>query len=927
MRQMFTYFLLSLALLSKANSLLLDDFERGGKWRFSNGPEFPGAAGSFTVAQEGAHTGKGGGTLAFDFTKGGNYVQASISIPDDIQAKGFEFFVRKACKNTVTIRVTDSESQTFQKSFNISHDGWQKVRVTLGNWAAYWGGRGDGIFRGRPIEFGILVENDAAIKTGRIFFDDVRVIVGDQESLTNTSIYTVSDFSSGWSLTTVGDGSGSTFRSPRLHFDFGRGAKEIGIRNEVALMGSPQEIRLTVSSRVRGPQVVIRLHSHFQVFEKVVGELEDTGLQTLSIPLAGMKNWQHFGGENDGIVRWPLRLVNVSLRQGNGPQSGDVEFISIRAMTSVTTDSAITLVPNTQRKGRDIQFECEVTNLASKVSTGMLHWTITTYDGETLREGRFPLNIHPGATVRFRQSVPQGKHPFLECQFQYITDTFAYGPVSVCSVLERFDLPLARESLHTGEVTSVNSIFGMGLYLYRYPSTAEGFIQMERAARMAAKAGVKWSREEFGWARIEPSRGIFNWDFYDRMVEIAERQGIQIYGLISYWSSWTKPNTPEGIRDYAQFCKALVSRYKGRIKHWEVWNEPNIFFWTGPREMYADLLKAAYTAIKEVDPQAQVLGCSTSGIDINFIEMVMERGAPFDALTIHPYRRILDEEGFIQELQDVHKLTGKKDGRPTPVWITEIGWTTDIPHGVSEREQASLLARTYICAVVSGVVASVSWYDFRDDGDCSFYGEHRHGIVRNGDLSPKPAYRALWTVTSFINGKRLVGRMNLGKGILAYKFSDGKRDTLVIWCTDRSTVLSLSLSGESLVLCDLMGTAKALKAGKSLAVLRPNDPVFISGERLAVSNVKTLFIDFDSGGVPDGWIRVNLESAKAMPEIRFGVSCPSGWKVSRKEDGFDIYVGKTTLGMVYQVTLKVIQGSTTFRVPIQVRITPSTLEI
>lgn len=927
MREMLACFLLTLALLTKANSLLLDDFERGEKWRFSNGPEFPGAAGSFTAGLEGAHAGKLGGILAFDFTKGGNYVQASIRIPDDIQAKGFEFFVRKTCKNTVTIRVTDSESQTFQKSFNVAHDGWQKVRVTLGNWAGYWGGRGDGVFRGRPTEFGILVENDAAIKTGTIFFDDVNAILGDQESLTTTSTYTVTDFSSGWSLATVGDGGGSTFQERRLQFDFGRGAREIGIRNEIALMGSPQELRLTVSSREAGPQIVMRLYSHFQAFEKVVGELEGTGLQTLSVPLAGMKNWQHFGGENDGIVRWPLRLASISLRQGNGPQSGDVEFISIKVVTSVTTDSAIVLVPTTQRKGTNAQFECEVTNLTSKMSTGLLHWAIRTYGGETLRSGRFPLSIHTGATVRFKQSILQGRHPFLECQFQYITDTYAYGPVSVCSVSETFEFPFMEGSSDDAVVASDNSICGMGLYLYRYPTTADGFLQMERAARMAAMAGVKWSREEFGWARIEPSKGTFNWDFYDRMVETAERQGIQIYGLISYWSNWTKPNTPEGIRDYAEFCRALVSRYKGRIKHWEVWNEPNIFFWTGPREMYADLLKAAYVAIKEVDPEAQVLGCSTSGIDIDFIKMVMERGAPFDALTIHPYRRTLDDEGFIQELQDVHNLTGKKDGRPKPVWITEMGWTTSIPHGVTEREQASLLARVYLCAAASGVVASVSWYDFRDDGDCPFYGEHRHGIVRNGELLPKPAYRALGTVTSFIDGKRLVGKMSLGKGIQAYKLSDGKQDTLVIWCLDRSALLSLSLSGEPLTLCDLMGTVKPLKAGKSLVVLRPNDPVFISGKGLTVSDVRTLFIDFAGGGSPGGCIRVKLESIETMPELSFSVFCPTGWKVSREANSFRICTGKTTYGMMYQITLKAIQGSTTYHIPLQVRITPSTLEI
>jgi len=166
----------------------------------------------------------------------------------------------------------------------------------------------------------------------------------------------------------------------------------------------------------------------------------------------------------------------------------------------------------------------------------------------------------------------------------------------------------------------------MGLYLYRYPPNEEGFALMGKAAALGRDAGVKWSREEFQWHRIEPEKGRFDWAYYDRLVDIANRNGISVYGLIAYWSHWTKPYTQEGVRDYAAYCRALVTHFKDRIKHWEVWNEPNIFFWSGPKELYADLLKAAYKAIKEADPEAHVLGCSTAGIDTGFVKMVLEIG-------------------------------------------------------------------------------------------------------------------------------------------------------------------------------------------------------------------------------------------------------------------------------------------------------------
>ena len=36
--------------------------------------------------------------------------------------------------------------------------------------------------------------------------------------------------------------------------------------------------------------------------------------------------------------------------------------------------------------------------------------------------------------------------------------------------------------------------------------------------------------------------------------------------------------------------------------------------------MYAELLKQAYAAVKQGNPNAQVLGCSTAGIDRGFIK-------------------------------------------------------------------------------------------------------------------------------------------------------------------------------------------------------------------------------------------------------------------------------------------------------------------
>jgi GH35 family endo-1,4-beta-xylanase len=381
----------------------------------------------------------------------------------------------------------------------------------------------------------------------------------------------------------------------------------------------------------------------------------------------------------------------------------------------------------------------------------------------------------------------------------------------------------------------------MGLYLYRFGNDPQSLETMDRMARMAADAGVKWSREEFNWARIETRKGQYDWSFYDNLVKTANRHGISVYGLLAYWSRWTEPYTPQGIDDYCRFAAAAAERYRGVIRHWEVYNEPNIFFWQGPRDMYAELLKKAYTAIKKANPEAEVLGCSTAGIDTKFIKRTIELGAPFDSLTIHPYRRSLHDRAFVQELRKAAEIAKNADGTVRPVWITEMGWGTHTHHNgapagfavTTQREQACLIARTYVDAIASGVVANTCWYDFRNDGYDPFNFEHNMGIVRR-DFRPKPAYRAYATVARLLQGKSIDRELNLGDDVIAYRFAsdDGTESAVAVWTLLDSQTVQLPIAEPASVI-NLMGESQTVKParGKIILALERETPVFVSRER------------------------------------------------------------------------------------------------
>jgi hypothetical protein len=467
------------------------------------------------------------------------------------------------------------------------------------------------------------------------------------------------------------------------------------------------------------------------------------------------------------------------------------------------------------------------------------------------------------------------------------------------------------------------SRMGVGMYLYRFNDHPQAKKWMTKVCDLAARAGVKWTREEFHWNWIEPTRGRYDFSFFDQLVDTATEHGISVYALCCYWTAWTKSCTDEGIEDYCRYLETLVRRYGDRIKHWEIWNEPNIFFWSCPREMYVKLLTRAYETIKSVDPDAQVLGCSTAGIDTGFVKMVMDRDGPFDALTVHPYRGVLDPRSFIGELRDTRKLVGGRD-----VWITEMGWPSHVG-GLSEREQANHVARTYISALASGAARSVAWYDFREDGFDPYYNEHHFGLIRN-DLVPKMGYRALAAVGRLISTATHEADLDLGDGVIAFRFRDEDRRIVALWSTDRTRLASLDTRGVDVQILNAIGEPayQAEDRGRYTIVLEQNMPAYVLADQaFDVRCTESLFRIRPSRTQVHVGERVqwNLQGLDAMTSVSLR-SIPPGWKQvdesSRSPYGDLVVPANATPGR-YTVTFSARTiGGREFVLPVHLEVVP-----
>ncbi len=229
----------------------------------------------------------------------------------------------------------------------------------------------------------------------------------------------------------------------------------------------------------------------------------------------------------------------------------------------------------------------------------------------------------------------------------------------------------------TSQEVRESSPFGVCAHLQSGTEHSE----MPKNLQMMYEAGIRWARVDFSWNGIESPQGTWKFSHIDRVVDEAEKNGLQISALLLYNVAWANP-AYKHLDFWLQYVEKTVTRYKDRVRYWEVWNEPNLF-WDNPHGSdYAILLEATYEKIKEIDPDLTVLYGGTSGIPMKFLEESFKAGVGdfFDIISIHPYRgRLNSMDQFIhyqEDLVNLQKLMNKYNIGDKKIWITEMGWST-----------------------------------------------------------------------------------------------------------------------------------------------------------------------------------------------------------------------------------------------------------
>jgi len=359
----------------------------------------------------------------------------------------------------------------------------------------------------------------------------------------------------------------------------------------------------------------------------------------------------------------------------------------------------------------------------------------------------------------------------------------------------------------------------------------------KRELPMMRTAGIGWVRTDFAWSGVERQPGQWHFEMLDETVDWAEAERVRILPILDYDVAWARP-AHEHLDLWLDYVRRVVTRYKDRIRHWEVWNEPNLEkFWKDKPDpaAYVKLLRATHREIKRIDPGLVVVLGGTAGIPWEYIEGIYEAGGRghFDVMNVHPYRYpgSPEERPLFDDLVRLRELMQKHGDAAKPVWITEMGWPTHQgPRGVSEQRQALMFARSYLLALQSGVEV-VFWYEFQATEGRTDYNEHHFGIVHR-ELDPKPAYQAMKTLAQVrpAGSAVLEGTWRTG-GVYhpGWQRLDGTR-TWAVWRPGEDVAVQVDLEGPLSGAMDHLGRpVEVAPQGGRLTLSVGESPVYLVG--------------------------------------------------------------------------------------------------
>lgn len=241
---------------------------------------------------------------------------------------------------------------------------------------------------------------------------------------------------------------------------------------------------------------------------------------------------------------------------------------------------------------------------------------------------------------------------------------------------------------------------------------------------------------------------------------------------------------PASMEAWREYVRQLALRYKGVIRYWELWNEPDYrFFYASSRSM-VELAKAAREELKAVDPENRLLspGVTASGGTLwlhNFLEA--GGGAYVDAIGFHWYFGAVPEELRVS-MFNVRQILAAHGQAGKPIWNTEGApvCRRAAPGGpcvmdaLSPEQAESVAPRAILTMWVNGVSA-FAYYTAEGAG------ERTIALLTPDWKASSRAAHTLRSLGDWLQGAQAVAMESTADGVYVLGLRKAGREAHIVW--------------------------------------------------------------------------------------------------------------------------------------------------
>ncbi len=322
------------------------------------------------------------------------------------------------------------------------------------------------------------------------------------------------------------------------------------------------------------------------------------------------------------------------------------------------------------------------------------------------------------------------------------------------------------------------------------------------------------------WAALEPQKGQWDFSVLDRFVNEAQTRNMDVVLTLGQSPKWASarpgdvsyigtgaPAEPRNMQDWRDYVSTVATRYRGRIKFYEIWNEPNDpTFYSGSVAKMVELTNEAAAILKSVDSTNTVISpppYATGWLD----EFLAIGGANnVDVIGYHVYSTPPEEIG--SQLANARLVIEERGLSAKPFWNTE-GATGD--KTIEDNLAAGYLARAYLVNLLYGA-ERYNWYMW--ERDAPFF----VNTVQEDNFTPNAAGNALGVIQQWLIGATIRNFTNVNNNWrVELILANGTRGW-IIWNPDSTVNYPLPADWNVQTKRDLYGNSTSITGSTSITV-------------------------------------------------------------------------------------------------------------